>query len=100
MSSYHWKVINDKSIAFFIHNVLHYTVDFDQHDIITAIHFEGGISINMDEPVHIGNDTYMIEGVRDIIKIDATDTSNVAEILLSLHPFNMEVRFDAFVLKK
>lgn len=72
---------------------MHYNVNFDQHDIITAIHFEGGYTITMHDEVRVDENTYEITGVRDIIKMVTEPCEPTF-----YHPFDLEVRFD--VVKK
>jgi hypothetical protein len=88
-----WRVIDEECIAFFVKNILHYNVHFDQHENIESLEFEGGLTIKMDELVVLDGVVYHIVGVRDIVKIPSEDDSNVTQ--LWQHPFDLEVRLEA-----
>lgn len=96
MSMYNMRVIHDECVSFFMKNILHYNVEFDQHDIITHIHFEGGPSFEMDDMLEIDGDLFQIYGVRDIRKtyVDVNATGQFH------YPFDIEVFFDVKKMKK
>ena len=84
-----WRVIDSECIALFVKNIYHYNVQFDQHENIESLDFEGGFTLKLDELVVVDGVVYQIESVRDIIKILVEDGSNV------MHPFDLEVRLEA-----
>lgn len=92
---YHWRIINDECVSFFMKNILHYNVEFDQHDIITHIHFEGGPSFEMGHMFDVDECLFQITGVRDIRKID----TSVNSLGLFHYPFDIEVLFDVQKMK-
>lgn len=90
MSKYEWRRVNDECIALYIRNILHYHVEFDQHENIISIDFEGGPCMSMDELVVVEGNVYRVMGVRDIIKMDLD-----SEFHRYHRPYDMEVRFEA-----